>query len=188
MADSVDFTPHVQTYYGELPHPQSQGHPPIPVKNWDIAVSLATAAKFGGNAAPHEVDLFWPQFQQLGMQPRDFLDTLNRLAKWSFRYHNQPPSMKEIAELAPQKPQDQHKYYQDLPHAQFPDVTAGQMMKAHAIADQYSKKHLGKGATMSDARFVHHANMGPDQVDKHFEALAKDSEAKKAPVGTAEPF
>lgn len=156
--------------------------------DWPVAVALASASKFGGHAEPHEVDLFWPQFKQLNMAPKDYLDTLERLAEWSFRYHNRPPSMKEIAELGPLKPADQQKHYQDLPDSQYPDLTAGQMMKAHAVADYYSKKNLGKGATKLDARLVHHGNLSADAVDAHFKTLASDAESKKAPTAAAEPF
>jgi hypothetical protein len=195
VASNLDFTRLISEHYGQFAHPQSKADPPITVSDWPVAQALASATKFGGlggpasgHAAPHEVDLFWQQFKQLNMAPKDYLDTLDRLSQWSFRYHGRPPTMKEIADLHPQRPADQQKHYQDLPDGQYPDLTAGQMMKAHAVADYYSKKHLGKGATKLDARLVHHGNLSADAVDTHFKTLASDAESKKAPKAAAEPF
>src|ERR1700694_2575024 len=182
----IDFATFAEQHYGGKPHPASQTG--IAVRDWPTAVKVATAAKFGGQAEPHEVDLFWPEFQAMQMPAAQFLDLLDTLSKWSFRYHNQPPKMSEIQLLKDAKPGEQHKHYQDLPDQHYPDISAGDMMKALAKADPYAKQHLGKGALKNEARFVHHAGLGPGQIDTYYQQLKTDREAKRAPKAQAEAF
>lgn len=182
----VNFDQIAEEHYGSKPHPSSQTG--IAVRDWTTAVRLTTATKFGGHAEPHEVDLFWPQFQAMQMPAAQFTELLDRLAQWSFRYHNRPPSLPEIQSLKDAKPAEQHKHYQDLPDAQYPDVSAHDMVKSLAKADPYAKQHLGRGAIKMEARFVHHANLGAGQIDEHYKQLAADREAKMAPKAAAEAF
>lgn len=183
---AVNFDQIAQEYYGSLPHPASKTG--ILVRDWAMAVQLASASKFGGHANPGETDMFWPEFQALGLTPSQYLDSLQRLAKWSFQYHGRPPSMGEIKDLHPLKPHEQHQHYQSLPDQHYPDVTAGDMVKALAVSNHYATKHLQRGALKNEARLVHHGGMAPGAVDDFYKGLADDRAQKAKPEQPAEPF
>jgi hypothetical protein len=186
---SVNFDELVAEHYGNRPHPLSRMSPPILVKDWETAVRLATATKFGGHAEPHEVELFWKEFQSLQMPPTQYMDLLDRLSKWSFRYHDKPPTMSEIQGLRDAKPAEQHKHYKDLPDSDYPDLSAHEMQAALAKADIPAKQHLQRGAFKNEARGFHHSGMGSEHIDQHYQRLAEDrDQIRQAAQPKAEPF
>jgi hypothetical protein len=172
-------------HYGNLPHPASRTG--ITVREWPIAVQLASATRFGGHATPAEADHFWPEFQALGISPQDYLHTLDRLARWSFLYHGRPPSMTEIRDLHPLKAHEQQRHYADQPDQHYPDLTAGEMVKALSVADHYATKHLQRGAVKKEARFLHHSGGGAGLADQYYAGLAEDRKQKAKPE-QQEPF
>lgn len=165
-----------QDHYGSFPHPLA---PSLTVKDFPMAVQLATATKFGGHASPQEAALFWSEFQALQMQPGEYLDTLQKAAPLSFRFVGRPPTMQEIKMHSQAAPDQIHKYYSTLPDKDYPELMAGQMVKALATAEPYAQKHLGRSALKVEGQFIHNAALNAPAVDAHYAYLAADRQQKE---------
>jgi hypothetical protein len=154
---TTDWTAHAEAHYGALPHidPETGKASAITNKEWPVALEMATAARFGGHAAPAEVESFWPQFKALGMEPDHFLQLLDHLGPLFFRYHDRPPSMREIAMLKDGSPADARKYVEDLPDKDYPEVTAGQMVHSLVSAHGVAREHIGRAPAKGEvATFI----------------------------------
>ncbi len=157
---SIDWNAAAKEYIDNLPSP----HDPtgqIPIKEWATAVKLATAARFGGHASPHEAALFWPEFKATGMAPQEFEAVLDKLAPLSYTYHGRPPSMAEIVQLKDKSPKEARTYFGDLPHKIYPHVSAADMVKAVQAAKPHANEHLGRDATLNEAAYLHHSSENP---------------------------
>ncbi len=157
---SIDWNAIAHEYVQNLPSP----HDPtgqIPIKEWATAVKLATAARFGGHASPHEAALFYQEFKATGMHPQEFEAALDRLAPLSFTYHGRPPSMQEIAQLKDKSPAEARKFFGDLPHKIYPHVSAADMVKAVQAAKPHAMEHLGREPSLNEAAYIHHSNERP---------------------------
>jgi len=184
----VDWHQIAEEHYGSKPHPRA---PSLTVRDFPIAIELATATRFGGHATHTEAEAFWREFQNLKMAPAQYLRLLDQLAPLAFRYHGRPPSMEEIAKHQESDPKAMRDYYSELPHKLYPDVSAGQMMRWQAMADPYAQQHLGRKALLNEARSFAHGNMGPQQIDHVYQGLKTDREEKRPqalPAQSSEPF
>ncbi len=155
---SVDYEAIAKTYWDAQPHPHA---PSLTIGEYATMVKLATLAKFGGHASPHEAALFAPEFKASGLSPEDFEHTLDKIAPLSFTYHGRPPTMKEIATLKDAQPHEATKYFSDLPHKIYGDVSAGNMVKAVQAAKPHAMEHLGREPELNEARYLHHSGANP---------------------------
>jgi len=143
-----------KSYWDAQPHPLA---PSLTIGEFATMVKLATMAKFGGHANAHEATLFAPEFKASGLSPEDFEHTLDKIAPLSFTYHGRPPTMKEIATLKDAQPHEATKYFSDLPHKIYGDVSAGNMVKAVQAAKPHAMEHLGREPELNEARYLHHS-------------------------------
>jgi hypothetical protein len=157
---SDDYNSIAKSYWDQQPHPRDPSGT-LKIGEFATAVKLATMAKFGGHANAHEAALFWPEFKATGMSPEEFEHTLNKIAPLSFTYHGRPPTMKEIANLKDAPPHEATKYFHDLPHRIYGDVTAGAMVKAVQAAKPHAMEHLGREPELNEARYLHHSGEPP---------------------------
>jgi hypothetical protein len=170
---SIDWNQVAHEYVQNLPSP----HDPtgqIPIKEWATAVKLATAAKFGGHASPHEAALFYPEFKATGMHPQEFEAALERLAPLSFTYHGRPPSMQEIVQLKDKSPAEARKYFGDLPHKIYPHVSAHDMVAAVQAAKPHAQEHLGREPSLNEAAYLHHSKERPAE---YFQRIAQSGQS-----------
>lgn len=167
---SIDWGNAAKSYYDELPHPMGHG---LKIKEFATAVKLATMARFGGHAQPHEAALFWGEFAPGGtpiMSPEEFEQTLDRIAPLSFTYHGRPPTMKEITTLKDAPPHEASKYFGDLPDAQHPSLSAAQMVKSLTAARPWAREHLQREPLKNEAEYLHHSGTHPDTYYSHLAA------------------
>jgi hypothetical protein len=155
---SVDYEGIAKAYWDAQPHPHA---PSLTIGEYATMVKLATLAKFGGHASPHEAALFAPEFKASGLSPEEFEHTLDKIAPLSFTYHGRPPTMKEIATLKDAQPHEASKYFGDLPHKIYPDVSAANMVKAVQAAKPHAMEHLGREPELNEARHLHHSGTSP---------------------------
>lgn len=149
-----EFDDLAKSYWDEQPHPMA---PKVKIKDFATAVKLATKTKFGGHASAPEAEMFWQEFQQLGMAPQEYEHLLDDLAKVSFALHGRPPSMNEIAKLKDAHPKDVRSYFSELPDRHYPDTTAGQMVAALRTAAPHSQEHLGRPPVKLEAAYLIHS-------------------------------
>src|SRR5450631_4288311 len=95
---SADWHSIAKSFWDAQPHPHDPSGT-LTIGEYATAVKLATMARFGGHASPHEAALFWPEFKASGLTPEEFEHTLDKIAPLSYTYHGRPPTMKEIATL-----------------------------------------------------------------------------------------
>ncbi len=167
---SIDWGNVAKSYFDELPHPMGHG---LKIKEFATAVKLATLAKFGGHAQPHEAALFWGEFAPGGkpiMSPEEFEQTLDRIAPLSFTYHGRPPTMKEITTLKDAPPHEASKYFGDLPDAQHPNLSAAQMVKSLTAARPWAREHLKREPLKNEAAYLHHSGTSPNDYYSHLAA------------------
>jgi hypothetical protein len=178
---SVDWDAIAKAHWDAQPHPHA---PSLTIAEFATMVKLATLAKFGGHASPHEAALFAPEFKASGLSPEEFEHTLNKIAPLSFTYHGRPPTMKEIATLKDAQPHEAKKYFGDLPHKIYPDVSAADMVKAVQAAKPHAMEHLGREPELNEARFIHHANANPADYYAKMGAQAKQASDNVASVAS----
>jgi hypothetical protein len=160
---SIDYEAIAKAYWDAQPHPHDpSGH--LKIGEYATAVKLATMARFGGHASPHEASMFWREFAPGGvpiMAPEEFEHALDHLAPLSYTYHGRPPTMKEILTLKDKQPHETTKYFADLPHKIYGDVSAGNMVKAVQAAKPHAMEHLGREPELNEARYLHHSGANP---------------------------
>jgi hypothetical protein len=155
---SDDFEGTAKAWWDQQPHPRA---PSLRISEFATAVKLATMAKFGGHATPHEASLFWPEFQASGLSPEEFEQTLERIAPLSYTFHGRPPTMKEIATLKDKQPHEARKYFSDLPDPRHPELTAGDMVKSYQSAAPHAREQLGRDPALTEAAYLHHSGESP---------------------------
>jgi hypothetical protein len=132
-------------YYGAKPHPQA---PTLKVRDVPIAVELASHLKFGqgdGHASLKEAELFWKEFEQLGVSPQQFHELVDAAAVHSFALHGRAPSMSELKRFSDPKvsPKDIEQWYHQLPDRHYP-IAAGELHQAMLKAEPHAIQHLGR--------------------------------------------
>jgi hypothetical protein len=157
---SVDYDAIAKSYWDVQPHPHDPSGT-LTIGEYATAIKLATLAKFGGHASPHEAALFWPEFKASGISPEEFEHTLDKVAPLSFTYHGRPPTMKEIANLKDKQPHEARKYFADLPHKYLPHMTAGEAVKAMEAAKPHANEHLGRDPVYPEISHLHHSGTDP---------------------------
>lgn len=168
----------VKDYHESQPHPRA---PELTVGEYPVAAKLATLLKFGsGHAEPQEVVGFWNQFKQMNatlqaqkklpIDPEEFAQRVQSMAKISFAYHGRPPSMTEIQTLRDAHPKDVHDYFAALPDEHYPHVSAGNMVKALESAKPWSQIHLNRAPNKQEASYLHHSGHAPRD---YYEQLAR---------------
>ena len=155
---SVDWEQIAKTFWDAQPHPQA---PSLTIGEYATMVKLATMAKFGGHASPHEAALFAPEFKASGLTPEEFEHTLDRIAPLSFTYHGRPPTMKEIAQLKDRQPHEARKYFADLPHKYLPHMSAGEAVKVMQAARPHAQEHLDRQPSLTEVAYLHHSGDSP---------------------------
>jgi hypothetical protein len=176
---SVDYAAVAKTYWDAQPHPHA---PSLTIGEYATMVKLATLAKFGGHASPHEAALFAPEFKASGLSPEEFEHTLDKIAPLSFTYHGRPPTMKEIATLKDKQPHEARKYFADLPHKIYPHVSAGDMVKAVQAAKPHAMEHIGREPVLNEAAYLHHSGVDPATYYEKIGAQAKQASDNVANV------
>jgi hypothetical protein len=164
----TDWTKEVANYFNELPHPQA---PELKVGEYVTAVKLATKAKFGGHAEPHEAAAFWGEFQQANknlieqkkspLTPEEFGHLLDRIAPVSFAYHGRPPTIPEIVRNRDAHPKDVYSFYGNLPDEHYPHVPAQEMVKHLEAARPWSQMLLGEKPLKLHASYLYHSGHNP---------------------------
>jgi hypothetical protein len=178
----------VQTeWHGEMPHPLEPG---LKIKEFPIAVKLATQTKFGSHASPQEASAFWKEFQNMNeklvnqkrepLSPEEYGHVLDHLAPLSFVYHNRPPTMHEVANLRDAKPADVRQHYSDLPDQHHPDITAGNMVRAMKAAEPHAQEHLGRSPVKLEAAYLVHSGAAPAE---YYKALSQAQGQDKPQAG-----
>lgn len=170
---SIDWDAIANEWQGEQPHPLERG---LKIKDFALAVKLASMAKFGGHASPAEAALFFPQFTASGMSPDEFEHALDRLAPLSYTYHGRPPTMHEIAQLKDKQPHEARRYFADLPDKTYGHVTAGEMVKSMRAAEPHAQEHLGRPPVKYEAQYLHHSGEHPR--DYYQRIAARDQETE----------
>lgn len=174
---SVDYEAIAKAFWDQQPHPHDpSGH--LKIGEYATAVKLATMARFGGHASPHEASMFWREFAPGGvpiMAPEEFEHALDHLAPLSYTYHGRPPTMKEIVTLRDKPPHEMTKYFADLPHKIYGDVSAGNMVKAVQAAKPHAMEHLGREPELNEARYLHHSGANPADYYGKLGAQVKQS-------------
>lgn len=181
----VDWHKHAEEYYGgfQQPHPQTGQPLDIKVRDYPTAVKLATASKFGlkgGHADPKEAEMFWKEFQGTGLSPDQYLETLKALAPLSWRYHDRPPSIREVVKSTTENWDSKRirMHYSEMPHEKYPEMSAGEYIKAHHSAAFYSNQHLGRDPYGHEVAHFHSGNMGPQSIDAHYRMVKDDGKPK----------
>ena len=154
---SIDWVRLAKEHLDNLPSPHN---PNLLNKDYAVAVKLATMTKFGsgeGHASPKEAELFWHEFKQTGLSPKQYEESLNRMAPVSFALHGRPPSMDEIVKLKDEHPEAVSKYYGALPDKHYPAVPAAAMVKHLAEAHVPWMQALGRPPTKLEASMLYHS-------------------------------
>lgn len=154
---SVDWNAIAKAHWDSQPSPHAPG---LTNAEYPVAVKLATITKFGqgdGHASPKEAELFFTEFKQTGLSPKQYEEALNRMAPVSFAFHGRPPSMEEIVKHKDAEPAAIHKYYGDLPDKHYPAVPAAAMVKHLAEADVLWQQALGRKPTKLEASMIYHS-------------------------------
>jgi hypothetical protein len=172
---SDDWDSIAKGWWDEQPHPRDPTGK-LKIGEYATAVKLATMAKFGGHASPHEATLFWDEFKASGMHPEEFEQTLDKIAPLSFTYHGRPPTMKELTQLKDKQPHEQSKYFSDLPDKHYPSVTAGNMVKTLAAARPHAQENLNRDPVKLEAAYLHHSGTDPADYYSKLGAQAKQAE------------
>ena len=158
----------VTDYFNNQPHPKAPG---VRAGDFPLAVRLASAAKFGGHATPPEAEAFWKEFQQMHMSPAEFEQMLESAAPHSFALHGRPPSMTELTKFGESKstPSQIREHYAQLPDKNYPELSAGEMIKNLRKAEPWAQAHLGRKPVKKEAVHLHHSGMDPQAF---FQAMA----------------
>lgn len=181
---SVDFKKIAADFWGSQPSPHE---PSLTNAEFPQAVKLATKFKFGGHASATEASMFWRQFKQMNeslaqkgkdpIGPEEAGHLLDQIAPVSFAYHGRPPSMKELANMSDQTPKQVRDYFSSLPDKHYPDVTAGEMVKALVSATPWANEHLSRDALKNEARYLHHSGEAPNE---YYSRLAQSQSVQPA--------
>lgn len=165
---SVDWERIASEWWRAQPHPLE---PRLTIGDFPIAVKLATRARFGGHASPHEAAAHWQEFQSTNkrlaaqgkepLSPEEYTHLLDQIAPVSFTYHGKPPSMHEIVALRDQSPKAIRDHYASLPDQHYPHVTAGEMVKSLESAKPWANEHLKRDPVKSEAAYLHHSGHHP---------------------------
>jgi len=176
----IDWKKESERFIAELPHPLA---PSLKVRELPQAVRLATKTKFGGHASFAEAAAFWGEYQQMNaglvaqgkqpISPDEYGHILDRLAPVSFTYHGRPPNMYEIQQHRDSSPSQVRQYYGDLPDKTYPDITAADMVKYLALADDPARQHIQRSPAKLEARTFAHANMGYDAIVSYYKSLGE---------------
>ncbi len=156
---SIDWEQTAKEFWDEQPHPRGHG---LLIKEFATAVKLASMAKFGGHAEPHEAALFYREFQASGLSPEEFEQGLDRLAPLSYVYHGRPPTIKEVVQFKDKSPLEARKHFVDLPDKHHPEIAAGDMVKAFQAARPWARQHLDREPVKTEAAYLHHSGERPE--------------------------
>lgn len=180
----IDWTKHAREFYGEFqqPHPDGKGDLDIKVKDYMTAIKLTNKTRGGGHAEPEEINAFWSEFQGLGISPAHYEEVIDSLGKLSHRYHERPPTMREVALLKDLKPAEQRRHYADLPHKNYPEMSAHEYLVGHVKAAAYSQHHLGRDPYGHEVQMFHHHQAPGAEVGGFYENLGKDHEEKSSRI------
>lgn len=182
MADEamvVDWGKAAHEFFGNLPHPNA---PSIKVADYPTAARLTAATKYSSQITPKEVEAFWQEFNALNqglgdraMSPDQYTQALDKIAPLSWVYHGRPPSMAEIGQMHDAAPDKVRSYYYDLPDKNYPDVPAGEMVKALQAAKPWAQQSLQRDPLKIEARYLYHANLvgNPTGISAHYQMLAQ---------------
>ena len=154
---SIDWHAIAKEHWDAQPSPHAPG---LTNAEYPVAVKLATMTKFGqgdGHASSKEAELFWHEFKQTGLSPKQYEEALNRMAPVSFALHGRPPSMDEIVKHKDSDPAVVSKYYGDLPDRHYPAVPARDMVKHLAEAHVPWMQALGRPPTKLEASMLYHS-------------------------------
>jgi len=183
----IDWGAAFKEHFEQFDHPLN---PDLKVKDYGLAVELATASKFGGDspqnahASPHEAGLFWREFSAVNppIAPQHYLETLGRLAPLSWRYHKRAPTMSEVSQHRDSDPQKIRQHYENLPAMNwgYPDITAGDFVKAHTRAQYWSQQHLSRQPYAHEVSLAHHASMTHDDIGAYYSDLRQNRDAQPA--------
>ena len=178
---SIDWDQIAKDHMDQQPHPLA---PSLLIGEFATAVKLASMAKFGGHASPHEAALIWPEFKATGMSSEEFEQTLDRIAPLSFAYHGRPPTMREIAQFRDKQPHEARKYFGDLPDKHYPTLSASEMVRSLTAAKPWAQQHLGRDPLKNESAYLHHSGEHPSA---YYARLAAQSEPQDATMAVDEP-
>lgn len=176
---TTNWTDIAQSYWSAQPSPHN---PLLTNGEYPTFVKLATKAKFGGHASAHEAGLFAAEFKAMNaslqdkrkdpITPEEFGHLLDRIAPISFALHGRPPSMQEIVRHRDAEPSTVQKFYSDLPDQHYPHVTAGQMAKTLALAEEPAVSLLGRKPVKLEAARFALGNLGFSDIIDYYKGIS----------------
>lgn len=171
---SVDWAQISHDFLGNLPHPLA---PSIKSADYPTAARLAAATAHSSRITPPAVEAFWGEFNALNkglgdraMSPDQYTAALKNIAPLSYVFHGRPPTMAEIGQMHDAAPDKVRSYYYNLPDQNYPDVPAGDMVKALQSAQPFSRLYLGRDPVKNEAQFLFHSGQDPQA---HYQFLGQ---------------
>jgi hypothetical protein len=183
----VDWGAIAHDFMGSLPHPAA---PSIQVKDYPTAARLAAATAHSSDINPKSVEAFWQEFNSINkglgdraMSPEQYTDAIKNIAPVSYVFHGRPPTMAEIAQMHDAPPEKVRGYYYNLPDKNYPDVPAGDMVKALQSATPFSRMYLGRDPVKNEARYLFHSGANPAD---HYQMLAAPTKSADQNTGVTQ--
>src|ERR1700738_214842 len=139
--DPAQLRANVENYYGNLPHPLA---PEIKVKDYTAFEQAAKTFMDGRKPEPADVAHIHQSLKHLELSPSDFERTWKTSKSLANRLLGRDPTFEEMKVLADAHPGDIHDYYSNHPHPDYPEVKAGDMVKAFHAATPIARKMVGR--------------------------------------------
>lgn len=166
-------------YWRAQPSPHN---PSLTNGELSMFVRLATKAKYGGHASHQEAGAFATEFKSMNQSlmakgkdpitPEEMGHLLERISPVSFALHGRPPTMSELVRHREAEPNTVQKYYSDLPDQHYPHVTAGQMAKMLALAEEPAQSFLGRSPVKLEASRFALGNLGFSDIIDYYRGIS----------------
>ncbi len=143
----------IDAYIGELPHPDAPG---VPIKEYQAHERVAAMMKNPQSAHGEDIEQAYHMLRQMEMSPAEWEHAWKLARPLANRLLDRDPDPQELSLFKGfVHPGDVLEYYSSHPHPQFPEISAGEMMRYFHAATPIAGMNAKRKPTLGEvARFA----------------------------------
>lgn len=142
----------VTSVWGDKPHPDI---PEIKVSQYEIFARVAAQLNKTPDPKPQQVEQAYHLLNNAEMAPAEFERLWEVALPLSNRLLNRDPTIHDLQALTHKMPGEIQSFYMAHPHPQYPEVSAGDMIRYYHVAKDVSLSTWGRAPNDHElARFV----------------------------------